>query len=526
MHNKKENLLDKFVKRDYKNKLETVLEGKLFDEDAKSLLLEILYKIETAYKDYSKVKKDIEVKEEYLEHFINVIKNDCEIIKIIKPSEQSELLKDRTFKINKSTKEIMCLPIARKLLYSVSKISNKERIIVDKYFLIDRTLSNTLNIGYNINTVEPLRDFDGWSWTTIAREIDNIEYNLIYQNLQILLGTNFLNRWIRTEDGLTDYMKSMENNLEDICGKRLKNRFVKSLNRVSVLMELKVNDKIEQEIIQSEKEITEELEKIENKKEYVTNLTEQKHEIKEKIKNIDTIINNKNLLEKEYAKRNEELPIEKKIFSIRILIDIMAKEREDYFEKMEEINNLLKPKNYVTMKQSLLQKMEYLSLAKSEDKDIELTKELIKLQEIFLKCFIEKINKTEGRKEIVDLMYQFRYYCLIPLNMEDNIFQAKELEKSIQEAGKLLIKKAIDSKIILQISTNKEINYDILKNMFIIRTIDLEKIDIKLTREKDKYYVQIFDSEVIEIKSLLEEDLKKHKKEMKLRLNKKIRLFE
>ena len=29
--------------------------------------------------------------------------------------------------------------------------------------------------------VEPLRDFNGYSWTTIPSEIESIQHNLIYQ---------------------------------------------------------------------------------------------------------------------------------------------------------------------------------------------------------------------------------------------------------------------------------------------------------------------------------------------------------
>ena len=49
---KKESLMDKFVKKDYNNELELVLEQKKFEENVQSMLLSILYKIETSYKDY------------------------------------------------------------------------------------------------------------------------------------------------------------------------------------------------------------------------------------------------------------------------------------------------------------------------------------------------------------------------------------------------------------------------------------------------------------------------------------------
>ena len=42
MQKKKEKLLNKIVKKDYNNELETILEKKSFDETAKNLLLSIL----------------------------------------------------------------------------------------------------------------------------------------------------------------------------------------------------------------------------------------------------------------------------------------------------------------------------------------------------------------------------------------------------------------------------------------------------------------------------------------------------
>ena len=72
---KKQNFLEKIVKKDYNNELEKILEEKDFSENAKSALLSILYKIEASYKDVETVKKDIETKEEYIEKFINIIKN-------------------------------------------------------------------------------------------------------------------------------------------------------------------------------------------------------------------------------------------------------------------------------------------------------------------------------------------------------------------------------------------------------------------------------------------------------------------
>ena len=82
MQKKTDNFLDKIVKKDYNNELETILEKKYFEENVKSLLLSILYKIEAAYKDYEHTKRVVEPKEEFIKDIIEIIKNDCDEIKI------------------------------------------------------------------------------------------------------------------------------------------------------------------------------------------------------------------------------------------------------------------------------------------------------------------------------------------------------------------------------------------------------------------------------------------------------------
>ena len=49
-------MLEKLIKNDRNEKLETVLEQKHIEEQVKNLLQGILYKIEVSYKDYQKAK--------------------------------------------------------------------------------------------------------------------------------------------------------------------------------------------------------------------------------------------------------------------------------------------------------------------------------------------------------------------------------------------------------------------------------------------------------------------------------------
>ena len=389
---------DKFlriVKKDYNNQLEAVLEKKYFDEDVKSILLSILYKIEAAYKDYKQVKQNVQTKEEFIKNIINIIQKECYEIKLVKQySDESQIIGNKTFLVEKNKKRIICYNVERKLLYCISKINKKDKIIKDKYFVINETLSNLINTGNNINNVEPLRDFNGYSWTTISREIESVEHNIIYQNLVMLVGNEFLDRWVNNKEIILDYMEDFENRMEELYGKESSKDFIKTLKEISILLEVKFDTKNKEKILKIKEEIDKEIKKIEDNKKFVVNTTKEKRKLTKEIKNIDEIINNKTMLQEEYEKRNENLPLEEKIFSIRILSKLMAEEREKKIKELEKLNELLNPQNFVKYKKELEKKERVLKVLETENIQKDIDKLKFKLQKIFLKCFENKIEKA------------------------------------------------------------------------------------------------------------------------------------
>lgn len=208
-----EKLFKRLVKKNYNDELEKVLENKKIDETAKNLLLGILYKVEASYKDFYTVKRNIETKDEYIKKIINIIEEDCDKI-IVVNQEQVNNLQNKTFIVNKENKEIIIYPIERKLLYAISKIGKNDIILEDKYNFLNRHISDIINVGNNIETVEPLRDFNGWSWSVVNREIEGIEYNILYQNIRILIGNRLLKRCIQNKNSNKDYLKLLKLELE------------------------------------------------------------------------------------------------------------------------------------------------------------------------------------------------------------------------------------------------------------------------------------------------------------------------
>ncbi len=526
MQKKADKILEKIVKKNYNNELEEVLEKKLFAENTKSNLLSILYKIETAYKDYEKVKQDVETKEEFIEKIIKNIKNNCDTIKLIRPnSEESKILGNKTFLVEKKLKKIICYPIERKILYCIAKISKKDKIIKDKYFLINKTLSDLINAGNNINTVEPLRDFNGYSWTTISSEIESVSHNLIYQNLRILLGNKLLNNWITNEEYIIDYMELFQNKLEEKYGKENKSILVENLKIISILLDIKYDPKVKKRMLETKRKVENELDYIKDNKEFIQNITDKKLEITKQIKQIDETINNKDLLQKEYVRRNQELELEEKIFSIRILAKMLEKEREEYINKLEKLNELLKPKKFVKYKRELKEKYKYLKIVETKDIEKEINKLLIKIQKEFLKCYKIKLEKVKTKHELLKIIYEFRYYNLLPFDYEKSIYQVQEIEKEVQEITKEIILKSHELKLIDKISKKEDIDYIIIKNLFTLRTISLEELYIKITKEKDKYYLQVFDENAYEEKIEIENMENINKKDMEIKINKKIKLI-
>ena len=61
-----------------------------------------------------------------------------------------------------------------------------------------------------------------------------------------------------------------------------------------------------------------------------------------------------------------------------------------------------------------------------------------------------------------------------------------------------------------------------MENIFLSKIIELENINLKLTKDEEKFYITIYDEEIedskIELKNIVKQDIK-------IKLNKKTKLF-
>ena len=499
-------MFKKIIKKDKNEELERILDGKQIDEQARNLLQGILYKIEVSYKDYQKVKAIEQTEEQYVDELIMNIKKNCNKIQVVKVSQKLEdeeldkQLKERKFIFREDG--IISYPIEEKLLYAIEKKSNNKKILNSKYEEATIAVSNFINVGKNIDRLEVLRDFNGWSWTTIKKEIENIDSNLIYQCLQILFGKEFMDNWVKDKDGIIDYFEVMTNEGKKY-GKQTIERLKELLIKIAMINGVKENKEFSDQVSKRLREVKKELREYENTEENIERLSDKRKKAMKQLKDIEKILRQESRLMAEYEKRDN-------VFNIKVLKKEFSDKRSKLLNEISEYNYLLNPMNYMKEKKKLEDEKARLDIKRTTKKQKE---ELIaEFIEIFLKCFNIKIKESIEEEEIVKLIYQFRYFMCLPYDLESNVKDMKKFEEDIEKTEKLLAKKAIDNKVI------NKIPFEVMQHILETRIIVLEELYYKVEQEEEKYYVQIFDENITEEKIQI-------KSIGKTKINKKIKIF-
>ena len=135
-----------------------------------------------------------------------------------------------------------------------------------------------------------------------------------------------------------------------------------------------------------------------------------------------------------------------------------------------------------------------------------------------------KIQNAKEREKFIKILYELRYFNLIPLTNTKNIENVGKIKRTLSNVKNEAIEKACDLKMITEVSKNKEINQKILQYIFSLNIISLEDIYYKIIKGKDeKYFIQFFDDNVEDERMQLNIEI--DKKDLKIKLNKKIKLF-
>lgn len=490
---KKNNILSKLNIKDYNNELEKILENKLFSYDVKNLLLSMLYKIENAYKDYETVKVEVPSKKEYIENILRIIKEKALKIFLVKSDtdEAAEFEENNLkYKVDKENGEITCIQNELAILTALLKLDEQETNYMAQDYL-EKPINVMMNQGMLRASTEVIRDFNGWSWDIVTKEIKDIEYNYMYQTLILLNGRKGINK-IKNSD------------LYDIISRMAIEKYI------STNEDEEYNKKFEQ--IKEEK--TERLKLFDNKKEFLDKVTQEKKDYTKQIEKIDKTLNNNELLKKEYYDRNEKLPNKEKIFSVSYLVGILDKERVDLIDKIEECNKLILPKEFVEQKSKLEKETKFLnSIGEkiSKEEIVELTRKFIEIATSKI-----KIINEESKLELVRWIYKIRYYRYVPISLEKSVKDIEELKIDFRNLIKLVIKKAQQLKIWDIFVDDEKLTYEILKEVFDTKIICLQNINIQCNYEDKIWLAQYYDDNVIESSKKIEIDEVKIKKKFKL----------
>lgn len=486
------------------NKLETVLNTKKFSGDVKNLLLSMLYNITSSYNEYARIKVNVESKNKFIENIISIIEM-CDQIELVRATsdEGTDFLKRGiTSEIDPFLKKIKVLPTERAMLFALFKMNDKRMYLDERYNLLRVALPEMINEGHDINNIEIIRDFTSWSWNTVFSDISNIDCNLIYQNMQILLGYKFLESWLRM-DSKKDIIEELEKHLEEVYGEDKAKKLMDYIYRLSIIVCVQRN-KNEKQRLNEEREWDErELERLKNKTKLVEELTKIKKEKASEIKRLDKIISSEELLNKEFEKRNAKLSEYRKIFSVENLLGTLKKERKKALNEIDEANKLLDAKNYVERRRELEQNLDLLKDAKTiRNKE----KYKIELQKLFISCFEEniyKINSLEQKKEAVSLLHVIRYYKYIPFDKDRFIKDVEELEEDIDRIEGKLLYSLYEIKALNPITKDIETDIGIIKPIFETRIMDLTNVSVQVIEDSGKIEVNVYDGKVLELEYMI-----------------------
>lgn len=505
----KKQFLAKLNKNDYNNELEGVLEEKSFTSDTKSLLLSMLYKIETSYKDYEKVKRNVMKKNYFIEQIIATIKYCCNEIKLVEPnSEEGKNFSGEIARIEKNN--IIAFPTEYALL---TGIAQKIPLEFFSNSLLNNEIKKILELGYISSINEVITDFDGWTWNT-SKISSNI---LLYNNIEILLGHEFIEEWKLGKKNIKNVINKAVNMYKGENINILINEISKIIAKGFVI---DYTSEVEDYLKEFEK-LKKSFNIINDTSKYLNTISEEKKKLNTRIKEIDKLLLDNNLLKQQYIKENEMRTLENKLFSIRQYLILLENEKNGLIRKMNQYNEDVKPAVYISKKEKMKKELDKYELIFNAQKETETFEKLvINFQRIFLKVWEIQIEKAISKKEIIDLIYILRYYKNLKVG-DKHIKDIDVIKNELVLFEKTLLFKAINLEVFSKLINNALYMVEVLSRIFDTNIIDLEEIALILKVKDNKVILNIYDGEILDRTLKLDYDIKV----IQIKENKKIKLF-
>lgn len=451
----------------------------------------MIYKIEDSFENYETVKREVPSKLEFMKDIVKIVDKQCAKIEIAEPNTKlAEKLKDNKCNIvpEKVTggKVVTSFPNEKTLLYGISKAGLND--VNTKLNNKQKAVLTAISIGKCISISEVLRDFNGWTWYVSSKEIESSECNIIYILLSLLYGHKFIN--------------SINSDNLDILKMNMPESLWNELEKVAMQFYLSYDKEENEKVLKELAGYKTKLARMKDQEKYIIEIGEEKKIELDEIRKIDRILSDQKTLRTNYLEYNSKLPNEEKIFSVSHYEDMLQKKREEAMKKIEEYNAMQNPNEFLKIRDELQIKI----------KERETKTDITKLQSEFIKCFAQKIEKTNDKKGIIDLIYEVRYLNFIP-----------NCKMKLTELQKKLVPKAIEARVINPISNNNDLDYRILAGLFESQVISLQGLLIKLGSSKKGIEVEIYDGDILDSKYTVELP---EGSNVQIRKSKKTKIFE
>lgn len=514
----KKKLFSKF--KDYNYILDKILEEKNFSEDATNLLLNMIYKIEVSYKDYAQIKGVFQKQNEFIDEIIDIISKNCNQLFLIDPKkEEVRMLREKNVLAltDEREKRIYAYPTELAILYGLIDIRPKYFYIPKKYYFLKQEFQNILVQGTILNKTEVIRNFNGWSWNFAEdANIDQVS-NIIYQAIRILIDEDFLNAWESDTSPKIDYINEMKKELAEYYGQENSRRVYLSMARLIVAKSVTKNrGKVRDEFVR----VVNAYENMRDKNQYIFTISNERKKLISEIETKDRILNDKELMFNEFERRNSDLPDDRKILNISMLVDIIQREKNDCFKRMEQLNELVKPSNYANLKSELSEKVRIMSVV-DERKDIR-EYEIAFLKDV-ITCLAYNIEKISSKEEIIDIIYKIRYLRKIRVTENEKIEDVLQLFNDISRILKYTITRGCKEKVFNIFCKDIDYNYQIIDVALNTAISNYEDIDIALKIDDGFLKVTVYDNEVIDKQEELNFPLTS--KDLSIRQNKPVPMY-
>ena len=486
---------------DYNLILEKILDSKYFSSNTKSLLFSMIYKLEEFYTDYQMVKNIDTTKNEFLNLILETIKKQCLNIQLIEPDKAEILKKNNVLAVtNEKERSILCYPTENALLYALADIMPKY-FYIENAFEYKNSFQRTLVNGYNANVLEILSDFNGWSWDVNIRHKKDFRDIVIYQNLVMVFGNSFMEEW-----------KERKN--KDISSLNEIKKYFSKTDYFACLCKYLVLGLTKEEKSKTNREYeakVKELEKISDKWIYFEQIKVAKLKYLKELEKLTLILNNRDLMRKEYLTKNKKLTAEKRIATLGTYKKMLEARKEKVVNAISQLTANMNPINYMNHKRELEKFIEINTKHKNENKD----EIMIQMQQEFLKALQETCFETENIQSLKNLIYKIRYYRFLYVTPNKQVKDIPILDSAASTALKQVVQKLIDKENMRRITKDNCLLQEIMVNILDTKIIDLEAIRFEINVKENAIHIKTYEKEVFEKEFTIEGAFSKKRFEIK-----------